>query len=77
MLIMVTEKILITLLVQLKFWDHVRDLILLPIKDPKVATIIVLLVIPFFVNVINHLEVRISLIIKAFAILFELSRFRF
>jgi len=49
--IMITEKILITLLVQLKFWDQVRDLILLPIKDPKVATIIVLLVIPFFVNV--------------------------
>ena len=48
---MITEKILITLLVQLKFWDQVRDLILLPIKDPKVATIIVLLVIPFFVNV--------------------------
>jgi len=50
--IMITEKILITLLVQLKFWDQVRDLILLPIKDPKVATIIVLLVIPFFVNVL-------------------------
>ena len=31
---------------------QVRDLILSPIRDPKVATTIVLLVIPFFVNVI-------------------------
>lgn len=50
--IMVIEKILITILIQLQFWDQVRDLILSPIRDPKVATIIVLLVIPFFVNVL-------------------------
>ena len=49
--IMVVAKILITILIQLEFWDKVRDLILAPIKDPKVATTVVLLVIPFFVNV--------------------------
>lgn len=50
--IMVVEKVMITALVQLEFWDKVRDLILSPIRDPKVATTIVLLVIPFFVNVL-------------------------
>jgi len=49
--IMVVAKILITILIQLEFWDKVRDLILAPIKDPKVATTVVLLVIPFFFNV--------------------------
>ncbi|XP_057370634.1 store-operated calcium entry regulator STIMATE-like [Daphnia carinata] len=50
--IMVVEKVLITILVQLEFWDKVRDLILSPITDPKVAITVVLLVIPFFVNVL-------------------------
>lgn len=49
--IMVVEKVLITGLLALQFWSHVRDLILAPITDPQVRVVIVVLVIPFFVNV--------------------------
>ncbi|KFM72098.1 hypothetical protein X975_10677, partial [Stegodyphus mimosarum] len=32
--LMLIEKILITLLIQLDFWDQVRKIIMSPIKDP-------------------------------------------
>ncbi|KAK4318105.1 hypothetical protein Pmani_010873 [Petrolisthes manimaculis] len=48
--IMVVEKILITGLLALQFWSYVRDLILAPITDPQLRVVIVVLVIPFFVN---------------------------
>ncbi|XP_069681606.1 store-operated calcium entry regulator STIMATE-like [Periplaneta americana] len=49
-LLMVIVKICITLLIQLDFWDEVRDFILSPITDPKVEVVIVMLIIPFFIN---------------------------
>lgn len=48
--IMVIEKILITCIIQLDFWNDVRELILSPIKDPKLEVAIVVLVIPFVIN---------------------------
>ena len=48
---MVIEKILITGLLAFPFWSSVRDLILAPIQDPQARVVIVVLVIPFFINV--------------------------
>ncbi|XP_045617884.1 store-operated calcium entry regulator STIMATE [Procambarus clarkii] len=48
--IMIVEKVLITGLLALQFWSSVRDLILAPITDPQVRVVIVVLVIPFFIN---------------------------
>jgi len=48
---MVIVKISITLLIQLDFWDDVRDFILSPITNPKIEVVMVMLVIPFFINV--------------------------
>ncbi|XP_076059891.1 store-operated calcium entry regulator STIMATE-like isoform X2 [Oratosquilla oratoria] len=50
LVIMVIEKILITLLMGFDFWTSVRDLILSPISDPQARVVVVVLVIPFFVN---------------------------
>ncbi|KAK8750504.1 hypothetical protein OTU49_014869 [Cherax quadricarinatus] len=48
--IMVVVKVVITGLLALQFWSSVRDLILAPITDPQVRVVIVVLVIPFFIN---------------------------
>ncbi|CAL4200486.1 unnamed protein product, partial [Meganyctiphanes norvegica] len=50
--IMIIEKILITLLMEFDFWNSVRDLILAPIKDPQLRVVIVVLIIPFIINAI-------------------------
>ncbi len=51
-LIMVLEKIAIALLVMLEFWHDVRRFILKPIrKYPKVEVALVMLIIPFIINV--------------------------
>ncbi|KAM7314420.1 hypothetical protein ISCGN_004204 [Ixodes scapularis] len=50
-LLMLCEKALSTLVVQLPFWDQVRLFIMSPIHNPKVEVALVVLVIPFFVNV--------------------------
>lgn len=49
--LMVIEKILMTFLIQLNIWEKVRMLILPP-ADPKLELAIVMLIIPFIVNVI-------------------------
>lgn len=49
--LMVIVKTCITLLMQLNFWEGVRDFILSPIDNPKVELAFVMLIIPFFVNV--------------------------
>nr|CAD7455639.1 unnamed protein product [Timema tahoe] len=49
---MVIVKIFITLLIQLDFWDSVRDFILSPITNPRVELAIVMLIIPFIVNIL-------------------------
>lgn len=49
----IVEKATITLLVQLNFWEDVRKLILLPVKNyPKVELAISMLIIPFVFNAI-------------------------
>ncbi|XP_026462131.1 store-operated calcium entry regulator STIMATE-like [Ctenocephalides felis] len=50
--LMIIVKISITLLIQLDFWDKVRMFILSPISNPKVELAVVMLVIPFFVNIL-------------------------
>lgn len=51
LIIMSIAKLIVTLLLQLKFWDQVRDLLLWTIPNPKLEVTLVVLVIPFFVNV--------------------------
>jgi hypothetical protein len=55
-LLMAIVKICITLLIQLDFWDDVRDFILSPIINPKVEVVVVMLVIPFFINVSIYVD---------------------
>ncbi|XP_013775303.1 store-operated calcium entry regulator STIMATE-like isoform X1 [Limulus polyphemus] len=50
--IVVVEKLLITLLIQLRFWKSVRAFIMSPITNAKVEVAIVVLIIPFIINVI-------------------------
>ncbi|KAF2897666.1 hypothetical protein ILUMI_08507 [Ignelater luminosus] len=50
--LMVIVKTCITLLMQLNFWEGVRDFILSPIDNPKVELAFVMLIIPFFVNIL-------------------------
>jgi hypothetical protein len=49
---MVVEKVLISLLLLLHFWKGVRELILYPVRDPQVELIVVMFIVPFFVNVL-------------------------
>jgi len=48
--VILIEKILMTLLVMFDFWKEVRKFIMYPIKDPNVELILVMFVVPFFVN---------------------------
>ena len=45
------EKLLVTGLMRLPWWGHVRVMILAPVTDPRARVVLVVLVIPFFVNV--------------------------
>lgn len=51
-LLMVVVKVFITLFMQLNFWEGVKDFILSPIDNPKVELAFVMLIIPFFVNML-------------------------
>jgi hypothetical protein len=51
LIIMSFAKLVVTLLLQLKLWDEVRDILLWTIPSPKLEVTLVVLVIPFFVNV--------------------------
>lgn len=48
---MVIVKLITTLFIQLDFWDNVKNFVLSPFADPKIELAMVMLVIPFFVNV--------------------------
>ncbi|VEN42627.1 unnamed protein product [Callosobruchus maculatus] len=50
--LMFIVKLTITLFMQLDFWENVKDFILSPIPDPKVELAFVMLIIPFFVNML-------------------------
>lgn len=49
-LVMIVEKILMTLLIQFHFWEDVRKFIMTPVKDPNVELVIVMFIIPLVVN---------------------------
>lgn len=49
---MVIVKLLTTLIIQMDYWNEVKNLILSPFKNPKLELIVVMLIIPFFVNVL-------------------------
>lgn len=50
--LMVIVKLLTTLIIQMDYWNEVKNLILSPFKNPKLELIVVMLIIPFFVNVL-------------------------
>ena len=50
--LMVIVKLLTTLIIQMDYWNDVKNLILSPFKNPKLELIVVMLIIPFFVNVL-------------------------
>lgn len=50
--LMVIVKLLTTLIIQMDYWDDVKNVILSPFKNPKLELIVVMLIIPFFVNVL-------------------------
>ncbi|XP_019867678.2 store-operated calcium entry regulator STIMATE [Aethina tumida] len=50
--LMVIVKVSITLFMQLDFWEGVKNFILSPINNPKVELAFVMLIIPFFVNML-------------------------
>lgn len=65
---MVIIKLITTLFIQLDFWNGVRDLVLSPFGSAKMELFMVMLVIPFFVNVSKQHQQL---------IVFELSDFAF
>lgn len=50
--LMMIVKLLTTLIIQMDMWNSVKKAILSPFKNQKVEVIIVMLIIPFFVNVL-------------------------
>ena len=55
-IVMLIEKSIIVLLVQLSFWDDVRKFILTPFKyHPKLEAGVVMLIVPFIMNVSTNL----------------------
>lgn len=49
---MVIVKLITTLFIQLDFWNNVKEMVLSPFANPKLELVMVMLVIPLFVNVI-------------------------
>lgn len=48
---MAIVKLITSLFIQMDFWDNVKNFVLSPFRDPKIELAVVMLVIPFFVNV--------------------------
>lgn len=48
---MAIVKLITTLFVQLDVWDNVKNFVLSPFSNPKIELAVVMLIIPFFVNV--------------------------
>ncbi|KAA0200098.1 hypothetical protein HAZT_HAZT011367 [Hyalella azteca] len=48
--LMGVEKLLVTALMRLPYWTSVRDIILAPITSPQLRVVVVVLIIPFFIN---------------------------
>lgn len=49
--LMAIVKLITTLVIQLDFWDEVKKFVLSPFSDPRIELAVVMLIIPFFVNV--------------------------
>lgn len=49
---MALVKLLTTLIIQFEFWDSVKDLVISPFSNVQVEQIIIMLLIPFFVNIL-------------------------
>uniref|UniRef100_U5ESR1 Putative conserved plasma membrane protein n=1 Tax=Corethrella appendiculata TaxID=1370023 RepID=U5ESR1_9DIPT len=50
--LMAIVKLITTLFIQLDIWDNVKNFVLSPFKDPRIELAVVMLVIPFFVNML-------------------------
>ncbi|KAF0300547.1 Store-operated calcium entry regulator STIMATE [Amphibalanus amphitrite] len=50
--IMIVEKLLVSALIQLDIWDTVSRIILAPVTNPRLELALVVLVVPFFVNML-------------------------
>uniref|UniRef100_A0A182QTW4 Uncharacterized protein n=1 Tax=Anopheles farauti TaxID=69004 RepID=A0A182QTW4_9DIPT len=50
--LMVVVKLITTLIIQFDVWDNVKNFVLSPFKDPRIELAVVMLVIPFFVNIL-------------------------
>ncbi|XP_055594564.1 store-operated calcium entry regulator STIMATE-like [Uranotaenia lowii] len=50
--LMAIVKLITTLFIQLDVWDNVKNFVLSPFKDPRIELAVVMLVIPFFVNIL-------------------------
>lgn len=51
--LLLNVKVLVTILMQLNFWDEVSRFILSPITNPQAELTLVMLIIPFFVNALQ------------------------
>lgn len=49
---MALVKLLTSLFIQLEFWSSVKDLVLWPFSNPTIELALIMLVIPFFVNLL-------------------------
>lgn len=49
---MVIVKLLTTLIIQMDAWENVKDFVLSPFANPKIELIVVMLIIPFVVNIL-------------------------
>jgi STIMATE family len=52
LLLMIIVKLLTALIIQMDLWNDVTEMILSPFKNPKLEVIMVMLIIPFVVNMI-------------------------
>lgn len=50
--LMALVKLLTSLFIQLRFWNSVKDLVLWPFSNPTIELALIMLVIPFFVNLL-------------------------
>ncbi|XP_055715960.1 store-operated calcium entry regulator STIMATE-like [Phlebotomus papatasi] len=50
--LMVIVKLITTIFIQMDFWDNVKNFVLSPFSDPKIELAVVMLIIPFFVNML-------------------------
>lgn len=55
--LMAVIKLITTLFIQMDFWDNVKEFVLSPFGDPRIELVVVMLIIPFFVNVSMEMNI--------------------